>query len=169
MQQDVGELVLEHLGLLGVGEVAALAAPAGDGAGDAADHLLDRALARRVADLPAEVLLGDDVGRILRPVRGELDVLLLERHAIAVADARVAQLPVDGVERMQAGRGEEARDFERAGGRRLLGVACACGWGHRPSFSAATGVADAYSRLFVGAEHHPAEAGRKDKQQQLLF
>ena len=34
------------------GEVAALAAPAGDGAGDAADHLLDRVLARGVPSWP---------------------------------------------------------------------------------------------------------------------
>ena len=40
------------------GEVAALASPAGDRAGDAADHLLDGVLARGVAELPAEVLLG---------------------------------------------------------------------------------------------------------------
>ena len=39
----------------------------------------------------------------------ELDVLLLERDAVAVADARVAQLPVDGVEGMHLGGGEEAR------------------------------------------------------------
>ena len=32
---------------------------------------------------------------------GELDVALLERDAVAVADARVAQLPLDGVERMR--------------------------------------------------------------------
>ena len=93
--------MLEGLGVLVGGEVAPLAPPAGDRAGDAADHLLDRALARRVADLPAEVLLGDDVRGVLRPALGELDVLLLEGDAVAVADARVAQLPLDGVERMR--------------------------------------------------------------------
>ena len=33
---------------------------------------------------------------------GELDALLLEGDLLAVADARVAQLPLDGVERMRA-------------------------------------------------------------------
>ena len=40
VEQDVGELHLEGVGVLVGGEVAALAAPAGDRAGDAADHLL---------------------------------------------------------------------------------------------------------------------------------
>ena len=97
----MGELVVEGPRVLFAGEVAARAAPAGDRAGDAADHLLDGVLALGRAELPAEVLLGDDVGRVLRPALGELDVLLLERDAVAVADARVAQLPLDGVERMQ--------------------------------------------------------------------
>ena len=45
VEQDVGELGLEGVGVLGRGEVAALAAPAGDGARHAADHLAHRALA----------------------------------------------------------------------------------------------------------------------------
>ena len=69
VQQDVGELGLEGVGVLVGGEVAALAAPAGDRAGDAGDHLLDRALALVGAEPAAEVLLGDDVGRVLRPAR----------------------------------------------------------------------------------------------------
>ena len=53
VEQDVGELGLEGVGVLVGGEVAALAAPAGDRAGDAADHLLDRATrARREPSWP---------------------------------------------------------------------------------------------------------------------
>src|SRR3712207_2124445 len=81
VQEDVGQLRLEGVAVLHGREVAALAAPVGDGARDAGDHLLDRALARRRAELAAEVLLGHDVGRVLRPGRGELDALLLERDA----------------------------------------------------------------------------------------
>ena len=67
VEQDVGELVLEGLGVVVGGEVAALAAPAGDRAGHAADHLLDRRLALGRVEPAAEVLLGDDVGGVLRP------------------------------------------------------------------------------------------------------
>src|SRR5262249_26345379 len=107
VQQDVGELVLEGLRALLAGKVATLDPPAGNRAGDPADHLLDRALPRGVAGLAAEVLLGDDVGRVLRPGLRELNFPLLERHAIAVADMRVAQLPLHGIERMLAGRREQ--------------------------------------------------------------
>ena len=61
------QLGLEGVAVLGGREVAALAAPVGDRAGDAADHLPDRALARGRVELAAEVLLGDDVRRVLRP------------------------------------------------------------------------------------------------------
>jgi hypothetical protein len=45
VQQDVRQLVVERAGVLFAGEVAAAATPARDRPGDAADHLLDRALA----------------------------------------------------------------------------------------------------------------------------
>jgi hypothetical protein len=70
VQEDVRQLGLEGVAVLDGGEVATLATPVGDRAGDAADHLLDRVLARGRAELAAEVLLGDDVGRVLRPRRG---------------------------------------------------------------------------------------------------
>src|SRR3954453_2761309 len=106
MQQDVGELGLEAVAVLGGGEVSARASPVGDGARDAADHLLDRALARGRAQLPAEVLLGDDVRSVLRPRGRELNLGLLEGDLVAMTDARVAQLPLDGVEGMDPGRRE---------------------------------------------------------------
>ena len=113
-QQDVRELVLEGLCVGVRREVGALTPPAGDRAGDAADHLLDRALAGGVAELPTEVLLGDDVGRVLRPALGKLDVALLEGDTVAVADARVAPLPLDGVERMAPPGREIATDRQPA-------------------------------------------------------
>ncbi len=65
MEQDRGQLRLERISV-GLGrEVAALASPAGDRAGDPADHLFDRVLPLVRAELAAEVLLGDDVGRVL--------------------------------------------------------------------------------------------------------
>ena len=100
VEQDVGELVLEGVGVLGRGEVAALAAPAGDRAGHAPDHLLDGALALVRARAAAEVLLGDDVGGVLRPGRRELDAALLERRVLGVADQGIADLPLDAIDRM---------------------------------------------------------------------
>ena len=46
---------------------------------------------------------------------GELDVALLERDVVAVADPRVATLPFDGVERVRPGRREEAPEGQRVG------------------------------------------------------
>src|SRR5438105_3786313 len=120
MEQDVGQLGLERRGVLVGCEVAALTTPARDRARDTADHLLDRVLARRRSDLTAEVLLSHDVGRVLRPRLGELDIALLERNLVAVADARVAQLPLDGVKRMDSGRREMTPDRQSAAGLRLL-------------------------------------------------
>src|SRR6266540_460026 len=74
-------------------------APGRDRTCNAADHLLDGALALGRVEPAAEVLLGDDVGRVLRPALRELDALLLERRLLGIADQRVADLPLDGVER----------------------------------------------------------------------
>src|SRR5262249_3327869 len=104
VKQDVAELGLEGVAVLGGGAVPARPPPVRDRAGDAADHLLDRALARGRVELAAEVLLADDVRRVLRPRLRELDVALLEGDLVAVADAGVAQLPFDRVERMHPGR-----------------------------------------------------------------
>ncbi len=98
MKQDVGELGLEGVGVLVGVEVVAVTSPAGDRAGDAGDHLLDRALALVGADAAAEVLLGDDVGRVLRPRLRELDAALLEGGVRRVADDGIAELPLDLVE-----------------------------------------------------------------------
>jgi len=91
VQQDVAELGLERVAVLLAGEVAALAAPVGDRAGDPVDHLLDRPLARRRVELATEVLLRDAVRRVQRPRLREVDVLLLERP-----DRCGAQLPLHG-------------------------------------------------------------------------
>src|SRR5262249_14153427 len=99
----------------------------------AADHLLDGALALGRAELAAEVLLRDDVGRVLRPALRELDVALLERDAVAMADTGVAQLPLDCVERVLAGRREMAFDGQRASGRSVVTSDRVRGWVHRPS------------------------------------
>jgi hypothetical protein len=119
VEQDVGQLGLEGIAVLLGGEVAALATPAGDRAGHASDHLLDRPLALRRSELAAEVFLSHDVGRVLRPAHRELHAPLLEGDAIAVADQRIPLLPLHGVERMLAGLGEVAADLQAFTGLRL--------------------------------------------------
>ena len=85
----------------------------GDRVDDAVDDLLDRPLTRRRVELPAEVLLGDDVRRVQRPVGRELDVVLLEADLARVGhDLRVAALPLDLVVGVHPGRGEQAGDRE---------------------------------------------------------
>ena len=128
VEQDVGQLGLEGVGVLVGGEVAALAPPGGDPPGDAGDHLLDGALALRRAEPAAEVLLGDDVGRVLRPALRELDPALLERGALGIADHRVAELPLDLVEGVDAGGGEAALDRQS----RLASLCVLCsGFSHQ--------------------------------------
>ena len=102
----MGELGLEGVGVLVGGEVAPFAAPAGDRPADAADHLLDGALALCRAQLSSEVLLRHDVGRVLGPALRELDVSLLEDGLGRIADHGISHIPLDLVERMDLRRGE---------------------------------------------------------------
>src|SRR5206468_12624852 len=93
-------------------EVAAGAAPRADGADDAADHLLHRSLALRARHAAAEILLGNDVRRRLRPEFRELDVLLLEGGTVLARDVRVADLPLDLVVGIAACDREQPLDGE---------------------------------------------------------
>ena len=112
VHQDVLELVAERLGLVVVDEVAVADSPVGDRVGDPVDDLPQRRLALRCAERAPEVLLGDDVRRVLRPADGELDVGLEEGvGAVAVVgDAGVAALPLDGLVRMRPRLGEVPAD-----------------------------------------------------------
>ena len=112
VDEDRLQLGLERLGLVVVGEVAALLAPGDGRVDDAADHLLHARLALRRGEPAAEVLLRDDVRRGLRPELRELDAALLEGRAVAAGDDRVARLPLDLVERVAAGNREEAPHAE---------------------------------------------------------
>ncbi len=129
---EAGELVEQHVGELGVegggvllgGEVAAQPSPAGDRVDHPADQLAHAALALRRPQLAAEVLGHHDVGGGLRPALRHLDAALLEhRLTLLVGDESVADLPVDGVERVHSRGGVEAREAEpRPGaGRRRRG------------------------------------------------
>ena len=82
---------------------------------------LDGGLALGRAGLAAEVLLGDDVGRVLGPGLGELDVALLEGGRRGVADHGVAALPLELVVGVGALGREPAFD-----GQALLGRPRCC-------------------------------------------
>ena len=102
LTQEVRQLVGEDLRVRLGGEVAVLRAPAADRVDDAGDELADRGLTLGRAERAAEVLLGDDVGGVLRPADGELHAALLEGvpALLEVGDDRVARLPFDLVERV---------------------------------------------------------------------
>jgi hypothetical protein len=108
------ELSVERLGLGGVEEVAALDAPPGDGVDDPVGDLLERRLPLRCAERAPEVLLGDDVGGVDRPVRRDLDAELLEgdRPVLPVGDAGVAPVPGDLVVGVDAGGREVPADAD---------------------------------------------------------
>ena len=78
IDEQVLQVVAERLQVVVAGEVLLLARPRRDRVDDAADQLLDAALALGRPDLPAEILRDDDVGRLLGPEPGDLDVALLE-------------------------------------------------------------------------------------------
>ena len=103
------------VGLALVDEVAVAQAPLGDGVGHAVGDLLERPLALGGAERAAEVLLGDDVRGVERPVDRELDIDLLEGHrAVAVVrDAGVAPLPLHQVVGVHAFGGEAAANADR--------------------------------------------------------
>src|SRR5436305_1381046 len=63
VQEDVGQLVPERIAIRLGREVAAFASPLRHGADDAADELPDAGLAVGRAEVAAEVLRDDDVGR----------------------------------------------------------------------------------------------------------
>ncbi len=105
------EFVMEGGGVFVGAEVAILHAPVADGLGDTGDELADSGLAVVGADLPVEILGGDDVGRSHRPVFGDLDVLLLEDDAaLGVGDGGGTELPFDVVVGRHAGLGEKAAE-----------------------------------------------------------
>src|SRR5262245_5565199 len=108
------ELGVERFGLGLVDEVAVLAAPGRDRVGHPIDDLLQRRLALGRPQLSPEVLLGDDVGRVLRPPRGELDVGLLEGDGAIpeVGDAGVSPCPHHIVVRVDPLGGEVPADTD---------------------------------------------------------
>jgi len=112
------ELRLERLRFVFVREIAALLSPFRDPVDDAVDQLLDGALADGGAEArrgggglgqgAAEVLGGDDVGGVLGPGFGELDVFLLEDGGAVGAcdDRRAIVLPLQlivGVDSLPVG------------------------------------------------------------------
>jgi hypothetical protein len=103
-------------------EVLLLRRPPGNRVDDAADQLLDAALALGGANLAAEVLGDDDVGRLLRPEPGNLDVALLEDDlALLRSDDGGAEVPLDLVERVDAFAREEAFVLETGSGSCFVG------------------------------------------------
>ena len=116
VDEQVGELGEEDLGVLVGGEVAVALAPVADGLGDAGDEVADALFALGGADLAVQVLAGDDVGRGDRPVAGDFDVLLLEDEvALEVLDDGVAEFPLEFVIGVDAGLGEVAGEVEAWG------------------------------------------------------
>src|SRR5205807_1407740 len=114
------------------GEVAALAAPSAQRLDHPVDQLADARLPVRRALLAAEVLLGDDVDRQLRPGARDLDVALLEDDlALLADDRRGPPLPLDQV--VGARRGEVATEAEPPtrgprGGVAATGLCCDVGY-----------------------------------------
>src|SRR5205823_1583198 len=86
-------------------------------------------------ELAPEVLLRNDVGRVLRPAARKLDVELLEHRLRRVADPSVAKLPLDLVERVHI-RPREAALYGQASIRGVdaAGRSMFCASGHALSF-----------------------------------
>jgi hypothetical protein len=107
------ELVAERLECVFRGEVFVRTRPAGDGVHHPADKLLDAAFTLGRPELPAEILRDDDVGRLLRPEFGDLDVALLEDDlALLIANHRRPCFPFDLVERIDIRQREMTRELD---------------------------------------------------------
>ena len=109
VQQHPGQLVGEDLGVRVGGEVAAVDPGPVVGTDDPVDQLAQAGLALRGADGAAEVLAGDDVRGVHRPVRRELHAALLEvdRAVPPVRHDDVPALPLDLVVGMHPRGGED--------------------------------------------------------------
>jgi hypothetical protein len=121
VEQQVGQLRVERLRILFGGEVAAFPSPPGQGVCDPGDQLLDASLAPGVVQVAPEVLGNHDLGGLLAPEGGDLDVLLLEHDLAALTcDGGGAKLPFDFVVGVDpgtgkaAGKAEAGRGFRRA-------------------------------------------------------
>ena len=114
--EQMGQLGAKCLGFSVIDEVAVTAAPGGDGADDTVDHLAQRAFTFGRTERSAEVLLGKNVGCILRPVGGNLDAELFEgdRAVAVVGQASVAPFPRDVVVRI-ASHGREPSSHPETG------------------------------------------------------
>ena len=114
VEQRVGQLVLEDLGVARAWRSSRSRGRPGVGADHAVDELLEAPLALGRADRAAEVLGRDDVGRVDRPEVGELDAALLEvdRAVPPVGHDDVAALPGDLVVGVDALTGVDAAHRE---------------------------------------------------------
>ena len=111
--EQMCELIGEPSGLVRVGEVAALGAPAADRADNPVDHLTERVLAIGTAEPASKVLLGDDVDGVLRPRGRELDAVLLEDGLAAGAGNECAPpAPLHRVEGVHTLNGEESPETD---------------------------------------------------------
>ncbi len=124
LDQQVRQFVAEGVTRRGVGEVAALLAPADDRVHDAADELAHGIFALRRVELAVEIFRRDDVCRGLRPAFRHFHIFLAENHlALFVADLRDAAFPFDSVKGSSAPVGKVSLEFEAradldVGGRR---------------------------------------------------
>ena len=131
IDEQVLQVVAERQQVVFAREVVLPARPGRDGVDDAADQLLDGTLTLRRTDGAAEILGDDDVGGLLGPEAGNLDVALLEDdRALFVADHGGADVPFDLVERIDPFLGEEALGTRAQARRRAapVGSRCACCW-----------------------------------------
>jgi hypothetical protein len=105
VQQHVGELVLEDLGVSVGTEVTVFLAGLRVGEHDTVDELLEAPLACLSAHGAAEVLGGDDSRGVNAPEVGELDTALLEDDiaGLPVGLDNIAALPVHAVIGMLSG------------------------------------------------------------------
>ena len=112
VDQRIGELVVEDLGVGVGGEVAVLTPGRRVGPDHPVDELLQAPLTLRRPHGAAEILGRDDVGGVDRPEIGELHAPLLEvdRPVPPVGHDNVAALPGDLVIGMNAVAGVDAAD-----------------------------------------------------------
>ena len=123
IDQEVGELRLEGVGVFGGRKVASVPSPLVNGVHHSSNELPDASLAPLAIGGSPEVLGDHHVGRQHGPTDGYFHVRLLEDHlSLFIGDACLALLPLNLIEGMHPGAGvnpvevQESGFFRQAGG-----------------------------------------------------
>ena len=111
MDEQIFQVVTERPQVIIARKIFLVSSPLRDCIDDTADELLDAVLSARRLELPSEILGDDDVGRLLRPCLGNLDVSLFEHVAYYNREASRIEMYLESVVEQVVTLGGQAIHF----------------------------------------------------------